>query len=33
MVYQDIAQSVAYLGSLGQVEIRYPETVAYSDGL
>jgi hypothetical protein len=33
MTYQDIAQSVAYLGSLGQVEFRYPETIAYSDGI
>jgi hypothetical protein len=33
MVFADIAQSVAYLGNLGQTEIRYPETIAYSDGL
>jgi hypothetical protein len=31
MVYADVAQSVAYLGMIGQVEFLYPETVAYSD--
>lgn len=30
-VFTDVAQSVAYLGALGQIEIRYPETIAYSD--
>jgi hypothetical protein len=33
MVYQDIAQSVAYIGATGVVEFRYPETVAYSVGI
>jgi hypothetical protein len=33
MVYADIAQSVAYLGNIGQTELRYPETLSYADGL
>jgi hypothetical protein len=33
MTFQDIAQSVSYLGRHGQVEFIYPETVAYSTNL